>query len=180
MTTSEPVTLVITHTLQPQQQEAYERWLRRIMPVAEQFEGHRGVNVIRPSGEGHIYTILIRFDTLENLTRWTASAERKSLLADAEPLLDGGDRIEVQAGSQFWFTPPQQGVRRPARWKQYVLTLAVIFPSAELVPRFWNLIVPSLSGTLAGHLLNDATVVALVVFFWMPWLTRALAGWLKR
>lgn len=180
MVKSEPVTLVITHTLLPGQQAAYERWLARIMPVAESFDGHRGVNVLRPGEEGETYTVLIRFDTLEQLTRWTASEERKGLLAEISPLLAQGDQIEVRAGSQFWFTPPQHGVRRPARWKQYLLTLAVIFPSTNLVPMFWHQVAPALTGTLAGHLLNDATVVGLVVFFWMPWLTRALASWLRR
>ncbi|WP_411705493.1 antibiotic biosynthesis monooxygenase [Edaphovirga cremea] len=174
------VTLVITHTLRPNQQQAYEQWLQRIVPIAEQFEGHLGANVIRPVDGGDTYTILIRFDNLDNLYRWTHSPERKALMEEVADLLTGEDRLDIQTGSQFWFTPAQKGVRRPAQWKQFLITLAVIFPSTLLVPWFWRQLLPQLSGTLPGHFLNDATVVALVVYLWMPLLTRVLAGWLKR
>ncbi|MDQ9417311.1 antibiotic biosynthesis monooxygenase, partial [Serratia marcescens] len=35
-------------------------------------------------------------------------------------------------------------------------------------------------GTLLGHFLNDATVVALVVYLWMPIVTRVFHQWLTR
>ena len=35
-------------------------------------------------------------------------------------------------------------------------------------------------GSLLLHLINDACVVALVVWFWMPIVTRLFAGWLKK
>lgn len=64
------VTLVITHRLAPGNEQAYEAWLNRIMPDAAGFTGHLGVNVIRPSGDEQAYTVLVRFDNLDNLYRW--------------------------------------------------------------------------------------------------------------
>lgn len=61
------VTLVITHKIAPASEAQYEAWLNKIMPQASTFPGHLGVNVIRPSRSGDAYTILVRFDTLENL-----------------------------------------------------------------------------------------------------------------
>ena len=42
------------------------------------------------------------------------------------------------------------------------------------------MLLPSLKGTLSLHFINDACVVALVVWFWMPIVTRLFAGWLKK
>ncbi len=91
----------------------------------------------------------------------------------------GDDQLEVQQGSQFWFTPAAGGTKPPPAWKQFLVTLAVIFPCTHLVPWLWHLLLPSLDDTLFGHLLVDATIVALVVYLLMPLITRWLASWLR-
>ncbi|OMQ25703.1 antibiotic biosynthesis monooxygenase [Serratia oryzae] len=174
------VTLVVTHHLAPGQEQAYEAWLKRIMPDAATFTGHLGVNVIRPSGSEQAYTVLVRFDNLDNLYRWIHSPQRVQYIEQVTPLLLGSDHIEIRPGAEFWFTPPSANVRTPAKWKQFLITLLVIFPSTNLVPWFWSQLLPGLSGSLAGHLLNDASVVALVVFLWMPLVTRQFHQWLTR
>lgn len=174
------VTLVITHHLALGQEQAYEAWLKRIMPDAATFTGHLGVNVIRPSGNEQTYTVLVRFDNLDNLYHWIHSPQRLQYIEEVTPLLLGSDHIEIRPGAEFWFTPPSANVRPPAKWKQFLITLLVIFPSTNLVPWFWSKLLPELSGTLAGHLMNDASVVALVVFLWMPLVTRQFHQWLTR
>lgn len=74
------VTLVITHTLLPGQAERYEQWLGKIMPIAAEFPGHLGANVIRPTDGQHLWTVIIRFDTLEHLSAWTQSDTRNALV----------------------------------------------------------------------------------------------------
>lgn len=174
------VTLVITHRVSEANRSKYEEWLKAIMPQAATFAGHLGVNVIRPAHSGEPYTILVRFETVENLNQWNNSEERKRLIAEINPLLLQSDLTEIRPGAEFWFTPPNSAVRPPPRWKQYLLTLLVIYPSTNLVPWVWGHILPQLKGTLGGHLLNDATVVALVVFLWMPAITRLFHRWLTR
>ncbi|WP_369789459.1 antibiotic biosynthesis monooxygenase [Rouxiella sp. WC2420] len=178
------VTLVITHNLLPGKTQAYEAWLDEVMPVAASFSGHLGVNVIRPNTGETSYTILVRFDSLDSLYAWINSPQRKALVEKASGLLDHGnredrgDRLEIRPGAAFWFTPEVKKGRSPAKWKQYLVTLGVIFPSTNFVPWFWGMVLPIAKGTLWGHLLNDASVVALVVFFWMPQVTRILKNWL--
>jgi antibiotic biosynthesis monooxygenase (ABM) superfamily enzyme len=174
------VTLVITHSIKPGMEDAYERWLEKIMPVAARFPGHRGVHVIRPTAGNDTYNVVIRFDSLPNLTVWTESSERRELIDEVRPMLSRDDRIEVHTESAFWFTPVSPTVKRPAQWKQFLITLAVIFPSTNLVPRITGMVFPSLHGSLLLHLINDAFVVALVVWLWMPVMTRLFAGWLKK
>ncbi|KAB7894883.1 antibiotic biosynthesis monooxygenase [Rouxiella sp. S1S-2] len=178
------VTLVITHPLLPGKKPEYEAWLEEIMPVAASFAGHLGVSVIRPEEGGTSYTILVRFESLDRLYEWINSPNRKALVEKASGLLDHGDRedhgdhIEIRPGAAFWFTPEIKKGRSPAKWKQFLVTLGVIFPSTNFVPWFWGLLLPAAKGTLWGHLLNDASVVALVVFLWMPQVTRLLRNWL--
>jgi len=174
------VTLVITHTLLPGQAERYEQWLSKIMPIAAEFPGHLGANVIRPSEGQSLWTVIIRFDTIEHLYAWTQSDTRNVLVKEIEPLLAEGDKTEVRTEAAFWFTPPEPHVRKPKQWKQFLMTLLVIFPSTNVVPQVTGALLPGLKGSLLLHLINDACVVALVVWLWMPIVTRLFAGWLKK
>jgi antibiotic biosynthesis monooxygenase (ABM) superfamily enzyme len=177
-TQQDHVTLVITHSPLPGKTREYEAWLEEIMPMAASFTGHLGVNVIRPREGETAYTILVRFADLDRLYAWIHSPDRQALVAKVSGLLDQGDRFEIRPGAAFWFTPQTKKGPTPAKWKQYLLTLGVIFPSTNFVPWFWGTLLPAGKGTLWGHLLNDASVVALVVFFWMPLVTRLLKNWL--
>ncbi len=136
--------------------------------------------MIRPVDGQTAWNIIIRFDTLEHLYAWTQSDVRRQLVNEIAPLLGEGDHTEIRTESAFWFTPPAAHVRQPKRWKQFLITLLVIFPSTNLVPAITGALLPSLKGTLLLHFLNDACVVALVVWFWMPIVTRLFAGWLKK
>jgi len=175
----EHITLVITHQVLAGRQPDYERWLNVIMPEAARYPGHLGVNVLRPVHGELTWTILIRFDNMDNLWRWLQSDDRKARIAELPSMLSGQEHIEMRPGAAFWFTPETSTHRSPPRWKQFLVTLAVIFPSTNLVPWFWSTLLPGLKGTLQGHLLNDASVVALVVWLWMPAITRLLKNWLS-
>ena len=61
----------------------------------------------------------------------TQSETRRQLVAEIAPLLTEGDRTEVRTEPAFWFTPPTVNVRQPRRWKQFLITLLVIFPSTN-------------------------------------------------
>lgn len=180
MTQKKHITLVITHALLPEHVEHYEQWLGKIMPIAAEFPRHLGANVIRPASGQNLWNIVIRFDTLEHLYAWTKSETRRKLVDEISPLLTEGDHTEIRTEAAFWFTPPAANMRQPKRWKQFLITLLVIFPSTNLVPWATGMLLPSLKGSLLLHFINDACVVALVVWLWMPIVTRLFAGWLKK
>ena len=174
MAQNKHVTLVISHTLLPEQAQRYEQWLGKIMPVAAEFPGHLGANVIRPADGNNLWNIIIRFDTLEHLYNWTQSDTRRVLVEEIAPLLAEGDKTEIRTEAAFWFTPPAPHVRQPRRWKQFLITLLVIFPSTNLVPWLTGIVLPAMKGSLLLHLINDACVVALVVWFRMA--EKSLTG----
>ena len=184
MTTQLPeiVTLVVRHRVRTAQLDPYETWLRRIMDVASQFEGHLGVNVMRsPSPKSTFFTIVLRFRCIQRLEIWLASLERKQLIKEALPLLVDGDQTEVSTANEFWFTPTEANAK-PPRWKQVCVTFLVILPLSLLVPLAWAPIlanVPWLAGYFPSSVLITATIVLLVVYVFMPMVTGWFAGWLQ-
>jgi uncharacterized protein len=175
------VTFVIQHQLKPQAHADYEQWLRRIIPVAARFPGHRGVDVIRPVPGAQDYTVAVRFDTREQAEDWFESDARRQLIADVEPLLMRTETLGTVTGLEFWFAPavPPQVRARP--FKQFLITLSVIYPLTLLVP--WALepliaAVPLLDERLLRHLIVTAIVVGLITYVVMPRYVRLVAGWL--
>ena len=178
----EIVTLVVRHRVRTAKLSAYEAWLRRIMDIAKQFEGHLGVNVIRSRSErSTLFTIVLRFSCAQQLQTWLDSAERKQLINEAQSLLVDGDQTEVSIVDEFWFTP-METINKPPRWKQACVTFLVILPLSLLVPLAWRPVfanLPWLSGYFTSGLLITATIVLLVVYIFMPMVTGWFTDWLQ-
>ncbi len=177
------VTSVIQHRVNPGAAAPYEIWLQEITAAAQRFPGHQGVNIIRPSEGADLYTIVLHFDTLEHLQGWLASETRRRLMAQVEPLLVSGERVDIKTGLEFWFTPPTPGQKHPPPYKQFLLTLSVIFPLTVLVP--WALrplvqVAPVLGLPVVSNLMISAVIVGLATYVIMPHYTRLVAGWLYR
>lgn len=179
---AETVTAVIQQTVRRESVAAYEQWLKKVVPIAARFPGHRGVNVIHPAAGGLQYTITIRFDSLAHAQDWFASGARKQLVDEVAPLLDADEKVETRSGLEFWFQPaPGQPPAR--RYKQFLLTLSVIYPLTMLVPAVVHRVlapVPVLSGYWLEHLVASAAIVGLMVYLVMPRYTRLMARWLYK
>jgi antibiotic biosynthesis monooxygenase (ABM) superfamily enzyme len=176
------VTSVIRHNVTSGKQAAYEAWLHEIVPIASGFPGHRGVNVIRPPAGGSEYTVVLHFDTIDNLRSWLDSGERHALIEKVLPILAGEDSVEIKTGLEFWFTPPsKKQVARP--YKQFLVTLSVIYPLTILIPLLLNPVldrIPLTRPHLVGQLIVDITIVGLITYLIMPRYVRLLSKWLYR
>ena len=177
------VVSVMRHTVLPGKDQEYEAWLREVVPIAGNADGQRGVNVIRPNTGSPTYTIVLHFDALEHLERWLASEAWKRLILKVEHLLQDGDQVEIKTGLEFWFRPPHSEQKRAKPYKQFLITLSVIFPLTMLVP--WLLTplfraAPILATPGITHFLVAAIVVALMTYVIMPHYTRLMAAWLYR
>jgi uncharacterized protein len=180
--TNDGATVVITHRVRSDRQDAYERWLEEIAPLCKASTGNLDWHIVRPiSGMTETYTIIIRFDTVEHLKAWMHSDDRNRLIAKVQPLLAGADDFHISSGLDFWFTPAGAKARLPVRWKQYLVTWSAIYPLALIVP---FLVVPLLRlagvpGNLAlTTLAVTAVVVFLMVYVVMPRYTRLVQRWL--
>ena len=175
-----PVTTVILQRPKPDAVQRYEDWLKEIIPVAQKFAGHRGVNVIRPRGEADAYTIVLHFDTIANLRKWLASDVRARLIEKIKPFMRADEDIEIKTGFEFWFTPPAgKGHAKP--YKQFLVTLSAIFPLTIIVPWLLQPVfawLPVLALPFISQFVVAVIIVGLMAWVIMPRYTRLVSKWL--
>ncbi|SFP60761.1 hypothetical protein SAMN05216567_107255 [Variovorax sp. OK605] len=179
---AETVTAVIQQTVRRESVAAYEQWLKKVVPIASRFPGHRGVNVIHPAAGGLQYTVTIRFDSLAHAQDWFSSEARRQLVEEVAPLLDADEKVETRSGLEFWFHPPA-GQPPAKRYKQFLLTVSVIYPLTILVPALLHRLlapVPVVSTYWLEHLVASVAIVGLMVYVIMPRYTRLMARWLYK
>ena len=173
-------TLVIQHHVSPSAKLEYESWLTKVADEGQRFKGHLGANVIRPAADGP-YTIVVRFEGHDRLSHWIGSEVRKRLVMEAQPFFQAVEHLELQTGGAFWFTPKAARPVRARPFKQFLVTLAAIYPLITAVP--WALqplftAAPHLAHPLLAKFVTAVIVVFLMVYIVMPRCTRWLAGWL--
>ncbi|WP_397431657.1 antibiotic biosynthesis monooxygenase [Pseudomonas chlororaphis] len=179
----EVVTLIVKHRVKAGLETPYEAWLRRIVGVAGQYEGHLGVDVIRgKSGGLDLFTCVLRFCSTEAMQRWLDSPQRRALVDEAAPMLADGDQTEVHPVHEFWFSTQADAASPPPRWKQALLTMLVILPHTLLVPLIWGPVLQLnawLGNYVVATFLITLTIVLSVVYLFMPLATRLFAPWLQ-
>ncbi|WP_028239804.1 antibiotic biosynthesis monooxygenase [Stutzerimonas azotifigens] len=178
------VTLLIRHRVKEGNEQAYERWLHRTVEAAKGYPGHLGIDVMREQqGSQRQFTCVLRFANPERLHAWLESDERRGLIEQVRPLLADGDRTEINPDREFWFSPALAGgAEPPPRWKQACVTFLVILPLSLLIPQLWQPVfvrAPWLGGYLPSNVLITLSIVLLVVYFFMPTVTRWLSPWLN-
>lgn len=176
------VTTIIMQRPYKDQIQAYENWLKEMVPLAQRAAGHRGVNVIKPHGQNDEYTIVLHFASETTLRHWLESDTRRQMIEKVRPFLNTDEKIEIKTGLEFWFTPPESKKMAPP-YKQFLLTWSAIFPLSVLIP--WLLsplfsAIPFLSVPLVKPLLVSLLIVALMTFVIMPRYARLMANWLYR
>lgn len=175
-------TVVITHRVSPAQQPQYENWLNEIGPVCRASQGLLDWHIIRPiSGLTDTYTVIIRYDTHDNLKHWMESPERTRLIAKIQSLLASKDEFRISSGLDFWFSQGEQKAKIPVRWKQFLVTWSAIYPLVLGVPL---VLFPILrwAHLTANHYLDTliltGIVVSLMVWVVMPRYTKLVHRWL--
>lgn len=171
------VTIVVTRTVKPGYEAAYEEWLHGVGEVAHSYPGHLGLTVIRPRPGSRDYTIVFRFDTAENLQRWEQSDERRAWLARIEGMVEGDD-VQKLTGMETWFTLPGGGaVTPPPRWKMVIVTFSVAFPIIQVLTATLAEWLSPLPRLVRGAFVGLAMVL-LMTYAAMPLATRLFRKWL--
>lgn len=175
--------IIIRHTIRPQFRERYETWLKQIIAAAAEFPGHEGVHILRPPEGNDTFEIAVRFSSNSAAEAWLGSNIRKELLSSIVFALASDEQLEIKSGIDFWFTPPASKAKQPTRWKQWLITTAVIWPLTIIIPVLYQPlfnIIPAISVWGVRHGIIAATIVALVVYLIMPRVVRLVASWLFR
>jgi len=174
--------VVITHHILEGKQKEYEKWLDEILPVSKHATGFIDLQIVRPIPKlTFVYTVIIRFDTIENLKSWMESQDRKQLIEKASPFFRKNDRYQIKSGLDFLFNAENEGHKVPVRWKQYLVTWSAIYPLSLIIP---VLLLPILRwlGIPLNHyfdaFINSGCIVLLMVYVVMPNYTRLIKKWL--
>jgi antibiotic biosynthesis monooxygenase (ABM) superfamily enzyme len=165
--------------VKPGREQDFEAWLAGIGRAASQFEGHQGLNVLRPPGSGAPeYVYIFRFDSYAHLQRWEDSDVCHEWVAHLGDLTETSGSKQVLTGLEYWFTLPNApGLPPPARSKMVLVTLLAIYPLSTLLTTAFGPVLSRLHPLLRG-LAVSAVLVLLMTYVVMPRLTRLFARWL--
>lgn len=178
-------TVVINHHILDGKQSEYEDWLNEIGPICRKSIGNIDWQIIRPIPNLTFnYTVIIRYDTIENLKLWMESEERKTLIEKAKPLFTKEDRYHIKSGLDFLFyTANESPKTAPARWKQYLVTWSAIYPLSLLIPLVVIPLVQALhfpENRFITSLFVSGLIVYIMVYWLMPNYTKLIKKWLYR
>jgi uncharacterized protein len=172
------VTAVLTQRIRPEAEEEFHRVQARMLRAMEQFEGFLRSDLLPPvPGVQEDHVIVFSFASKAHLDRWLESDERRQLLTDLAPLIEGERTLNVVGGFAGWFPAP--GLPQPVRWKQAVAVLLALFPTTLTLGFLQRWLVPDIPWT-AALFVSNVLGVSVLTWLLMPLVTRWLGGWLRR
>ena len=179
-----PVTVNVKIKAKKGRIDEFEEWMHNIIHESMRFEGHMGVNIIRPSDASNPeYIVILRFDTYQNLAKWENSETQRIWFEKGKDLWEVEPRFAKQTGLEFWFTPFSRNAQAPAmqppRYKMAIVTGVVIFALfITLLPLMEN----ATAGLpfLVGVVITIAVLVVLMTYLIMPAVTWLLRPWLSK
>ena len=177
-----PVTYIIRRRVKVGRHAEFEDWLAGINRAALRFDGHLGVNVIRPSDPStDDYVIIWRFDSYDNLKGWEDSALRKEWLDRSWEMTEGSPDIQKLAGLEFWFTTPpaMTTLSPPPKGKMAIAVIIALYPLLMVLHFLLNPVFVLVPLAYPLQLLVTVIIaVYIMTFFLMPFMTRLFARWL--
>ena len=173
------VTLITSHLVAPELISAYEAENNALNDIASSYSGFLGCEVHHPSDLNPEYTVIIRFDSRENMNRWLNSPERKSGLERLYQYTLGHQTKVIGTGFGQWFAVDRESSIAASPWKQAMVVLFALFPTVM----FLNLSVgaflehrevPFALNVFIGNLLGT------IVLTWvmMPVAVRIMGWWI--
>ncbi|MGP0029476.1 MAG: antibiotic biosynthesis monooxygenase [Acidimicrobiales bacterium] len=173
------ITVVVSHPVDPAEEEAFLAWQGRVTEAEKAFAGYRGSELFRPvPGVQDEWTAMFRFDTQEHLDAWLGSPARARLLSEGRKFHDFSlRRIASPFGSWFSFEGGSAPAEAPAQWKTALSVLVGLYPTVVLltlaIDEIWK------HGELwASLLVGNIVSVCLLTWVVMPVVTRLLHFWL--
>jgi antibiotic biosynthesis monooxygenase (ABM) superfamily enzyme len=182
-TDGQPVTVIVARSVAGGREQDFLLWADRLTAAAEGYPGFLGCGLLRPGNTGTLWNVVYRFDTSAHLAAWEQSGARGELLAGGAEFMQTVAVRRID-GMDAWFapaSPAQTGplVARPAKWKTFLMTAAVILFLQTLISTVLSPVVSSWPTVLRSAVVI-IPVVALMTWVVMPRLSKWLAGWLYR
>lgn len=173
--------LIVEHKVKKENVERYEKWTKETLSAVSRSPGYLGREVFPPNADDKPYTIIVRFESERDVQTWLDSSERKRFIEKAQDILEDGDKTQIRAGIDVWFTPDDAPAKPPAH-KQFLLTLAGIYPLTLIVPEILSPLfeaVPILENLFISKFIVAVIVVGIMTYLLMPYATNWLHDWLS-
>lgn len=190
---SVPITVSIRREVDPARISEATAWVQTGVNLANKHPGFLGSGWVRAGEESQLWHMLYRFASTETLEAWEQSPERTWRLSVGEGFVRS-EHSRRRTGIEGWFDEPATGSIRvpaaatvedappaPPRWKQAVTIWLGFFP----VNLLFSLAMTPVPGwgelPLWLRVLATTIVLTPIMTYWvLPWVTRALRGWLAR
>jgi len=176
---NESAALVIEHVVRKSSEKRYEIWLKDVLTVLSRAPGFLGREIFPPAAAGKPYTIIDRFVSHTELQNWLNSPERQAFVESMRDAFEF-DQTTVRAGIDVWFAPDKNSPK-PAAYKQFLLTAAVIYPISLIATSLLaplSKVVPLLKNPFISGLFVTAILCGLMTYLIMPFLNFWLHDWL--
>ncbi|MFY0651087.1 MAG: hypothetical protein JXQ96_03600 [Cyclobacteriaceae bacterium] len=172
-------TIVVSHFIKEGAEEAFESALKNVIQQAKVYEGHKGIQIIRPANKSEQeYILLIRFDTKANYEVWERSEPRNRWFQELKDYTYKESKIRYEEGIEFWFSMPRENASvPPKKWKMALLTWLVIYPSVLTLSTITAIILPHFPLFLR-MLMVSMILVSLMTYLIMPNITKLFAKWI--
>lgn len=180
MNSDQATALIVEHQVKKENVGRYDKWTEEILGAVSRSPGYLGREVFPPNSGGKPYTVVTRFESETDVQTWLSSPERRAFIEKARDILENGDKTQIRAGIDVWFTPDDAPAKPPAH-KQFLITLAGIYPLTLIVPELLSPLfeaVPILKNPFISKFIVAVIVVGTMTYLFMPRATNWLHDWL--
>ncbi|MFZ2174067.1 MAG: antibiotic biosynthesis monooxygenase [Rhodococcus sp. (in: high G+C Gram-positive bacteria)] len=174
--------VVISCHIAPADESAFMDWQRRISTAEARFAGFRGHKVERPvPGITEDWTIILSFDSEDNLERWLNSPERAALLEEGARFNENLRIRKASYGFDFWF---RGGVDRETPEvpiaRSNLIVLLVLYPLVVVWGHFVSAPLIEAHGVSTAIALFIGNVVTTQILGWwaVPSAFKAFGWWM--
>lgn len=169
-----------TRRVDPDRVTDYRMWSVKVQTCLERVPGFISAEQLPAvAGQQDFWTQIVRFSTKDDAERWAQSRELAALIKEIESYSENAEVSAVRIGSHDWLNfglSTEQGPGAPAKWKQLIAGIMALYPTVIIVNQILERLT-NLPFALAV-LLTNAIAMALVMFVFLPQLSRVLHGWL--
>lgn len=173
-----PVTIIVKRRPKPDRVDDFEKVMSATTRDAMTFEGHLGVNIIKPTFPSDYYRIVFKFDSMRNYLAWENSDIREQWLQRYAEVGAVDQEVEILSGLETWFTlPGGEALVPPPKYKMMAIVWISIFPISVLN---YYCLTPFLGAfpVIFRIAITSLILVCLMTYLVMPLMSKIFHRWL--
>ncbi|GJM04454.1 MAG: hypothetical protein DHS20C09_04450 [marine bacterium B5-7] len=173
-----PVTIIVKRRPKPDRIADFEEVMSATTKDAMSFEGHLGVNIIRPTKVGDYYRIVFKFDSMRNYLAWENSDIRQKWMERYAEVAASEYEMEILSGLETWFMlEGEEALVPPPRYKMMVIVWISIFPLSLFLNYFLMPFMAELN-LIIRVAVSSLILVPLMTYIVMPLVAKLFHRWL--